>query len=88
MGMSTSFTAVMRVPNLSQAQHVLAVLEDVDCFSKEELDRIARQLEGRRIWIGIKKLLAYVDMARQTASQYRVTKFICKLEEEGALELK
>ncbi|CAN7991441.1 unnamed protein product [Ixodes hexagonus] len=88
MGMSTSFTAVLRVPNLSQAQHVLAVLEDVDCFSKEELDRIARQLEGRRIWIGIKKLLAYVDMARQTASQYRVMKFICKLEEEGALELK
>ncbi|XP_077502883.1 vesicle-fusing ATPase 2-like [Amblyomma americanum] len=88
MGLSSSFTAVLRVPNLSQSQHVLAVLEDVDCFSKAELDQISRHLEGRRIWIGIKKLLAYIDMARQTASQYRVMKFICKLEEEGALELK
>lgn len=88
MGLSSSFTAVLRVPNLSQPQHVLAVLEDVDCFSKAELDQISKHLEGRRIWIGIKKLLAYVDMARQTASQYRVMKFICKLEEEGALEMK
>ncbi|XP_064466217.1 vesicle-fusing ATPase 1-like isoform X2 [Ornithodoros turicata] len=88
MGMTSSFTAVLRVPNLSQPQHVMAVLEDTDCFSKEELDRIARTIDGRKIWIGVKKLLAYVDMARQTPSEYRVTKFICKLEEEGALELK
>lgn len=88
MGMTSSFTAVLHVPNLSQPQHVLAVLEDTDCFSKEELDRIARMIDGRKIWIGVKKLLAYVDMARQTPSQYRVTKFICKLEEEGALEMK
>ncbi|KAH7983724.1 hypothetical protein HPB52_013978 [Rhipicephalus sanguineus] len=49
MGLSPSFTAVLRVPNLSLPQHVLAVLEDVDCFSKAELDQIAKHLEGRRL---------------------------------------
>ncbi|KAH8019800.1 hypothetical protein HPB51_022468 [Rhipicephalus microplus] len=49
MGLSPSFTAILRVPNLSLPQHVLAVLEDVDCFSKAELDQIAKHLGGRRL---------------------------------------
>lgn len=38
-----------------------------------------------RVFIGIKKLLDLMDMARQTESQYRVVKFLTKLEEEGGL---
>ena len=40
----------------------------------------------RRLFIGIKKLLALIDMAKQTDGDYRVVKFISKLDEEGALE--
>ena len=39
-----------------------------------------------RLFIGIKKLLALLDMARQTEEQYRVIKFLTKLEEEGGLD--
>lgn len=39
-----------------------------------------------RIFIGIKKLLALIDLARQTEEQYRVIKFLSRLEEEGGME--
>lgn len=39
-----------------------------------------------RVFIGIKKLLDLIDMARQTEPQYRINKFLTKLEEEGGLE--
>jgi len=40
-----------------------------------------------RVFIGIKKLLALIDMARQTEEKYRVIKFLSKLEEEGGLDM-
>ncbi|KFM67260.1 Vesicle-fusing ATPase 1, partial [Stegodyphus mimosarum] len=66
MEMISAFTSVLRVPNLSSSEHLMAVLEETDCFRREELVRIARKTEGRRVWVGIKKLLAYIDLARQT----------------------
>lgn len=39
-----------------------------------------------RVFIGIKKLLCLIDMARQVEPKYRVPKFLSKLEEEGGLE--
>ena len=41
-----------------------------------------------RIFIGIKKLLALIDLLRQTEGDYRVAKFLSKLEEEDAIELR
>jgi len=38
------------------------------------------------VFIGIKKLLCLIDMARQVEPSYRVAKFLSKLEEEGGLE--
>lgn len=38
------------------------------------------------LFIGIKKMLALIDMARQTDERHRVIKLITKLEEDGALE--
>lgn len=86
MEMISAFMSVLHVPNLSYPEHLMAVLEETDCFNREELGRIARKIDGRRVWVGIKKLLAFIDMARQTDSEYRVIKFLTKLEEEGALE--
>lgn len=39
-----------------------------------------------RVFIGIKKLLGLVDMVRQTEQEYRVVKFLSKLEDEGGLD--
>ncbi|XP_028131583.1 vesicle-fusing ATPase 1-like [Diabrotica virgifera virgifera] len=86
MEMLSAFTAVLHVPNLSKAEHLLNVLEASDVFSNQELKQITHQVHGKRIFIGVKKLLALIDMARQTDERIRVIKFISKLEEDGALE--
>jgi len=39
-----------------------------------------------RVWIGIKKLLTLVEMAKQIEPEQRVNKFILLLEEEQAIE--
>lgn len=39
-----------------------------------------------RIFIGIKKLLNLIDMARQTDEKHRVIKLITKLQDDGCLE--
>ncbi|CAG7822118.1 unnamed protein product [Allacma fusca] len=41
-----------------------------------------------RVFIGIKKLLALIDLLRQTEGDYRVAKFLSKLEEDDAIELR
>ncbi|EDW24306.1 GL24082 [Drosophila persimilis] len=87
MEMLPAFTSVLHVSNLSSPEHVMAVLEDSDLFSHEELQSIARNMAGKRVSIGIKKLLAMIDMIRQSEPNYRVVKFLSKLEEEGGLSM-
>ncbi len=73
MEMLSSFTAVLHVPNLSQPEHLIAVLQGLSetdnginsCFTREEIVKISKLIAGRRLAIGIKKLLAFIDMARQ-----------------------
>lgn len=88
MEMLSAFTSILHVPNLSQPDHVTAVLEDVELFSKGELQAIGKKMGGKKVFIGIKKLLGLVDMARQTEPQYRAIKFLSKMEEEGGLDMK
>ncbi|KAF4521414.1 hypothetical protein B566_EDAN010571 [Ephemera danica] len=85
MEMLSAFTAVLHVPNLSTPEQVLTVLQESDTFSKHELINIAKNLKGNKVFVGIKKLLALIDMVRQTPEQQRVIKFLTKLEEEGGL---
>ncbi|KDR09213.1 Vesicle-fusing ATPase 1 [Zootermopsis nevadensis] len=87
MEMLSAFTAVLHVPNLSQPDHLMAVLEESDVFTKKDLSALSRKILGHRVFIGIKKLLALIDMARQTEEPYRVIKFLSKLEEEGGLDM-
>ncbi|KAJ8918795.1 hypothetical protein NQ315_011079 [Exocentrus adspersus] len=86
MEMLSAFTAVLHVPNLSKAEYLLNVLEASDVFTNQELKQITHHVHGKRIFIGVKKLLALIDMARQTDERVRVLKLITKLEEDGALE--
>ncbi|KAL1116857.1 hypothetical protein AAG570_005326, partial [Ranatra chinensis] len=85
MEMLSCFTAVLHVPYLNKPAHIMAVLENVELFSPSDLSSIKRQLHDKRVFVGIKKLLALVDMARQTDEEARVMKFLTKLEEEGGL---
>ncbi|XP_075970812.1 vesicle-fusing ATPase 1-like [Anticarsia gemmatalis] len=87
MEMLSAFTGVLHVPNLSSPDHVMAVLEESDAFSKRDLQKIQHDIRGAKIFIGIKKLLALIDMVKQTEEEYRVFKFLTKMQEEGGLDL-
>ncbi|EDV43701.2 uncharacterized protein Dana_GF16398 [Drosophila ananassae] len=87
MEMLPAFTAILHVSNLSSPEHVLAVLDDSDLFSPDELQNVAKKMAGKRVWIGIKKLLALIDMVRQSEPHQRVIKFLSKMEEEGGLDM-
>ena len=48
MELLSAFSTILHVPNLSSADHLLAVLEDADLFSKEELSSLHARLKGKR----------------------------------------
>lgn len=85
MEMLSGFTTVLHVPNLNRPEHLKAVLDESDAFGKREIGQITKKIQGQKVFIGIKKLLALIDMARQTDEDMRVIKFLTKMEEEGAL---
>lgn len=87
MEIINAFQTVIHVSNISTAEHLLSVLEYLDMFSARDMDYIAGKVGNKRMWIGVKKLLGLVDMARQTEEAYRIPKFLSKLEEEGGLDM-
>lgn len=87
MEMLSTFTAVLRVPNISTCEQLVAVLEETDVFSKNEIAAIARKVANRRLFIGIKKLLGMIEMAKHFDEQRRVFDFLTQLEVENFLEL-
>lgn len=46
--MLSAFTGVLHVPNLSQPEHVMAVLEKSDAFTKRDLQKIQHDIRGAR----------------------------------------
>lgn len=87
MEMLSTFTAVLRVPNISTCEQLVAVLEETDVFSENEIAAIARKVANRRLFIGIKKLLGMIEMAKHFDEQRRVFDFLTQLEVENFLEL-
>ena len=113
MEMLSTFTAVLHVANLSTVEHLVAVLEETDAFSKSQIQTVARKIGSRRytwlenclivtlnhlikmisnkkfsrLFIGIKKLLGMIDMAKQIDEERRVIEFLSQMESEGFLEM-
>ncbi|XP_072031321.1 vesicle-fusing ATPase-like [Amphiura filiformis] len=86
MEMVSTFNTHIHVSNLSNGEHLMSVLQTLDCFTQDERVRLASKLEGKRLWIGIKKLIVLLEMVRQTDPGYRVPKFLSLMEEEGGLD--
>lgn len=87
MDMAQIFGTITHASNISTNDHLMAVLENVDAFNSSELEIIRKKTAGKRLWIGIKKLLVLIEMARQIDESHRIPKFLCVLEEEGGLEM-
>uniref|UniRef100_A0A7N5KNB6 Vesicle-fusing ATPase n=1 Tax=Ailuropoda melanoleuca TaxID=9646 RepID=A0A7N5KNB6_AILME len=56
-------------------------------FKDKERTTISQQVKGKKVWIGIKKLLMLIEMSLQMDPEYRVRKFLALLREEGASPL-
>jgi vesicle-fusing ATPase len=86
MEMLSTFTSVLCVPNVSTCEHLVAVLKEMDVFSKDEIETITSTIANRRLFIGIKKLLAIIELVQYVDDQRRVSDFLTQLEEENFLE--
>ncbi|XP_064598208.1 vesicle-fusing ATPase-like [Liolophura sinensis] len=87
MGMISNFSSVVHVSNISTDEQLIAALEGLEAFTAAELDRIQKKTAGKRLWVGIKKLVDLVEMAKQMGEGHRIPKFLCLLEEEAGLEM-
>ncbi|XP_061740140.1 vesicle-fusing ATPase isoform X3 [Nerophis ophidion] len=85
MEMLDAFSTTIHVPNISTGEQLVDALELLGSFTDKERASIAQQLKGKRVWIGIKKLLVLIEMSLQMDQEYRVTKFLSLLRDEGAL---
>lgn len=91
-----AFTKVIRVPCISSGDHLNRVLielakksgvEGSDFFTPQEIAHIRSKIQARRMYIGIKKLIAVIYRVKRLAAQVRSNKFLLELEEDGALEM-
>uniref|UniRef100_A0AAQ4RR12 Vesicle-fusing ATPase n=1 Tax=Gasterosteus aculeatus aculeatus TaxID=481459 RepID=A0AAQ4RR12_GASAC len=82
MEMLDAFSTTIHVPNISTGEQLVDSLELLGSFTDKERASIAHQLKGKRVWIGIKKLLVLIEMSLQMPADYRVTKFLSLLRDE------
>lgn len=86
MEMLDAFSTKIHVPNISRGEHLVEALEMLGSFQEKERAVIAKEVKGKSVWIGIKKLLMLIEMSLQMHAEYRVSKFLSLLREEGALD--
>ncbi|XP_043081582.1 vesicle-fusing ATPase [Puntigrus tetrazona] len=84
MEMLDAFSTTIHVQNISSGEHLVEALELLGSFTDAERTTIAQHVKGKRVWIGIKKLLMLIEMSLQMDQAYRVSKFLSLLKEEGA----
>ncbi|XP_030201233.1 vesicle-fusing ATPase isoform X1 [Gadus morhua] len=85
MEMLDAFSTTIHIQNISTGEQLVDALELLGSFTEKERASIGHQLKGKRVWIGIKKLLMFIEMSLQMAQDYRVTKFLTLLRDEGSL---
>ncbi|OCT62286.1 hypothetical protein XELAEV_18043370mg [Xenopus laevis] len=84
MEMLDAFSTTIRVPNIVTGEQLMEALELLGGFKDNERSVIAKQVKGRKVHIGIKKLLMLIEMSMQMDPEYRVSKFLSLLKEEAA----
>ncbi|XP_043911166.1 vesicle-fusing ATPase [Protopterus annectens] len=84
MEMLDAFSTTIHVPNISTGDQLIDALELLGSFKDSERATITKQVKGKKVWIGIKKLLMLIEMSLQMDPEYRVRKFLTLLKEEGA----
>uniref|UniRef100_A0A667XFB5 Vesicle-fusing ATPase n=1 Tax=Myripristis murdjan TaxID=586833 RepID=A0A667XFB5_9TELE len=69
MEMLDAFSTTIHIPNISTGEQLVDALELLGSFTEKERANIAHQMKGKRVWIGIKKLLMLIEMSLQVQLQ-------------------
>uniref|UniRef100_A0A3P8P015 Vesicle-fusing ATPase n=1 Tax=Astatotilapia calliptera TaxID=8154 RepID=A0A3P8P015_ASTCA len=77
MEMLDAFSTTIHIPNISTGDQLIDALELLGSFTDKERASIAHQLKGKRVWIGIKKLLVLIEMSMQVEKQGDILKKFC-----------
>ncbi|XP_068119503.1 vesicle-fusing ATPase isoform X1 [Hyperolius riggenbachi] len=83
MEMLDAFSTTVRVPNICLGEQLMEALELLGSFKDNERSIIAQHVKGKKVHIGIKKLLMLIEMSLQMDPEYRVSKFLALLKEEA-----
>uniref|UniRef100_A0A673NAW9 Vesicle-fusing ATPase n=1 Tax=Sinocyclocheilus rhinocerous TaxID=307959 RepID=A0A673NAW9_9TELE len=67
MEMLDAFSTTIHVQNISSGDHLVEALELLGSFTDAERTTIAQHVKGKRVWIGIKKLLMLIEMSLQVS---------------------
>ncbi|MCP9264364.1 Vesicle-fusing ATPase [Dirofilaria immitis] len=84
LGLLSAFCTIIDVPALTTVEHIMAVIEDTNALSRQECEEIRSELSHstKDYFIGIKKLLNVVDMARECEPVDRVSVIVQSLMSE------
>ncbi|KAL3997673.1 ATPase associated with various cellular activities (AAA) family protein [Acanthocheilonema viteae] len=84
LGLLSAFCTIIDVPALTTVQHIMAVIEDTNALSRQECEEIRSELSrtDKEYFIGIKKLLNVIDMARECEPVDRVSVVVQSLMSE------
>ncbi|XP_067869271.1 vesicle-fusing ATPase isoform X1 [Heterodontus francisci] len=84
MEMMDVFSTSIHIPNINTGQQLMEALELLGRFDDHERVRITQHVQGKIVWIGIKKLMMIIEMSLQMGPEHRVNKFLALLKEEGS----
>ncbi|XP_005998641.1 vesicle-fusing ATPase [Latimeria chalumnae] len=84
MEMLDAFSTTIHVSNITTGEQLMEALELLGSFKEKERTTIAQHVKGKKVWIGIKKLLMLIEMSLQMDPEYRVSKFLTLMRDEGA----
>uniref|UniRef100_H3AHS8 Vesicle-fusing ATPase n=1 Tax=Latimeria chalumnae TaxID=7897 RepID=H3AHS8_LATCH len=87
MEMLDAFSTTIHVSNITTGEQLMEALELLGSFKEKERTTIAQHVKGKKVWIGIKKLLMLIEMSLQMDPEYRVSKFLTLMRDEGANSL-
>lgn len=87
MELLSTFNNVVHVSSIQNGEELVAVIDNLDVFSRDELEQLKKKVMGKKLWIGIKKLLVLIEMVRQIDDRSKINKLICLLEEEASLDM-
>uniref|UniRef100_A0A0B7A2J4 Vesicle-fusing ATPase n=1 Tax=Arion vulgaris TaxID=1028688 RepID=A0A0B7A2J4_9EUPU len=69
------FKTVAHVSSISNSEQLITVLDSSEVFTEKELKEVRKKTDGKWLFIGIKTLLALIDMAKQMESGLRAEKW-------------